>query len=293
MDWLTLPPLNSLRAFSAVAESGSFSRAADRLNVTPAAVSQQVRLLEDRLNVALVTRSGRGLALSPEGVALAKKLDSGFAQIFAGVAELTEAEVARPLQVTMSPAFATEWFMPRVTEFQTVHPEIPLVINPTAEVIELRPGGVDVAIRYHDLRRPKPAVHSLVVSDMIIVATPELIEGRDVSTPAALVALPWLQELGTNEAAGWLTFHGVIPETPLTVTNMPGHLIMDAVRRGDGITYSARAFFREDLKAGRVVALFSESGFGNYYVETGDGHLRPTVRCFVNWLMRQAETVRA
>ena len=74
---------------------------------------------------------------------------------------------------------------------------------------------------------------------------------------------------------------------------MPGHLIMDAVRRGDGITYSARAFFREDLKAGRVLALFSESGFGNYYVETGGDHLRPSVRCFVNWLMRQAETVCA
>ncbi|HMB75478.1 MAG TPA: LysR substrate-binding domain-containing protein, partial [Kiloniellaceae bacterium] len=105
------------------------------------------------------------------------------------------------------------------------------------------------------------------------------------------VGLPWLQELGTNEAAEWFTYRGVVPDRPLTVNHMPGNLIMDAVRRGDGITYTARAFFRNDLKAGNVVELFSEPLFGVYYIQTQQDHGRPTVKMFLDWLMSKAETV--
>jgi LysR family glycine cleavage system transcriptional activator len=111
--------------------------------------------------------------------------------------------------------------------------------------------------------------------------------------PASLTDLPWLQELGTNEAAEWFTYHGVVPDRPLTVNHMPGNLIMDAVRRGDGITYTARAFFRDDLEVGKVVELFSEPLFGVYFVETLPRPMRPAVRTFLDWLMSKAETVSA
>ena len=293
MDWLKLPPLNSLRAFSVVAETGSYTLAADRLNVTHAAVSQQVKALENRLGVVLVTRTGRGIELTNEGALLARDLDIGFAAVGRGVERLTEGEENRPVQVTMSPAFAVEWLMPRIMEFQYDNPDITLMLNPTSEVVELKPGGIDVAIRYRDRRRPHPDVEPVLISDMIVIGTPSLVGGRDLQDPASLTDLPWLQELGTNEAAEWFTYHGVVPDRPLTVNHMPGNLIMDAVRRGDGITYTARAFFRDDLEVGKVVELFSEPSFGVYYVETLPRPMRPTVRKFLDWLMSKAETVSA
>jgi LysR family glycine cleavage system transcriptional activator len=293
MDWLKLPPLNSLRAFSVVAENSSYTLAADRLNVTHAAVSQQVKALENRLGVVLVTRTGRGIELTNEGALLARDLDIGFATIGRGVERLSEGAENRPVQVTMSPAFAVEWLMPRIMEFQYDNPDITLMLNPTSEVVELKPGGIDVAIRYRDRRRPQPNVKPVLISDMIVIGTPSLVGGRDLQDPASLTDLPWLQELGTNEAAEWFTYHGVVPDRPLTVNHMPGNLIMDAVRRGDGITFTARAFFRDDLEVGKVVELFSEPFFGVYYVETLPRPMRPAVRTFLDWLMSKAETVSA
>ena len=291
MDWLKIPPLNSLRAFSVLAETGSYTSAAERLNVTHAAVSQQVKTLEDRLGTALVTRTGRRVQLTDEGADLARDLGIGFEAIARGVERLSGVVGERPVQVTMSPAFAVEWLMPRIMEFQYDNPGITLMLNPTPELVELKPGGIDVAIRYRDRRRPQPHAEPVLISDMIIVGAPSLLGDRRPRSPADLVDLPWLQELGTNEVAEWFTYHGIVPDCPLTVNHMPGNLIMDAVRRGDGITYSARAFFRDDLETGKVVELFSELAFGVYYVETPPGPIRPSVGLFLDWLMSKAETV--
>lgn len=183
--------------------------------------------------------------------------------------------------------------MPRIMTFRMAHPDIALMLDPTAAIVEPRPGGIDVAVRYRDRRRPVENLRPVLVSDMIVIGAASLIEGRDLSEPASLVHLPWLQELGTNEASDWFTFHGVVPERPLTLTHMPGNLIMNAVRRGDGVTYTARAFFREDLASGRVVELFSETAFGIYHVETQPEPLLPAVRTFLDWLFSEAETVTA
>jgi len=288
-----LPSLNSLRAFSVVAESGSFSAAAAQLNVTHAAVSQQVKSLEAHLGVSLTVREGRGIRLTAEGAALAHDLGSGFSTILRGVENLKEAASARPVQITMSPAFAVEWLMPRIMEFQYRHRDITLLLNPTAEVVELKPGGIDLAIRYCERDRLDGAVAPVLISDMIVIATPELLGGRKFDDPASLVDMPWLQELGTNEAASWLASHGVTLDRPLMINHMPGNLIMEAVRRGDGITYTARAFFRDDLQSGKVVELFSDAASGIYFLEAGPVALRPAVRTFANWLKAKAETVTA
>lgn len=293
MDWSDLPPLNSLRAFCAVAETGSYAAAGARLNVTQAAVSQQVKSLEAHLDVSLAVREGRGIRLTPEGLALARDLGAGFAAMRRGVESLTVSTAARPVQVTMSPAFAVEWLMPRIMEFQYQHQEITLMLNPTAEVVDLKPGGIDVAIRYCDRRRLNKEVTPVLVSDMIVIGTPSLLGEHTFDDPASLVDMPWLQELGTNEAADWLAWHGVELQRPLMINHMPGNLIMEAVRRGDGISYTARAFFQDDLRSGKVVELFSDPACGIYYIETAPGVLRPAVKTFVNWLREEAETVTA
>ena len=293
MDWSQLPSLTSLRAFAALAERKSYTRAATALNVSHAAVSQQVKALEERLGVSLVTRVGRGIALTMEGELLARDLEIGFAAIRRGVDVLGGAGASRPVQITMSPAFATEWLMPRIAEFQVQHPEITLMLNPTGEVVELKPGGVDLAIRYRSSDRLKSDVTSVLISDTVVIGTPSLIGTRALRDPAMLMDMPWLQELGTNEVAEWMARRGVKLDRPLIINHMPGNLIMEAVRRGDGITYTARAFFQDEIRSGQVVVLHSEPAFGHYYIETCPGVMRPPVKTFVNWLKTKIETVTA
>ncbi len=290
MNWADLPSLSSLRAFAAVADRGSYTQAATALNVSHAAVSQQVKALEERLGVPLVAREGRGIAITEEGETLARDLATGFAAIRRGVETLTGADAERPVQVTMSPAFAVRWFMPRITDFQKQHPEITLMLNPTAEVVELKPGGIDLAIRYGDSRGPQTKVDPILISDMLVVGTPALIGEQEIADPAMLVDLPWLQEYGTNEVADWMARHHVTLERPLMITHMPGNLIMEAVRRGDGITYTARPWVEEELRSGQLIGMFLEKAFGTYYIETRTGVLRPPVKTFVKWLKQQAAT---
>ncbi len=293
MNWSDLPSLSSLRAFSAVADTGSYTQAATALNVSHAAVSQQVKALEERLGVPLVARDGRGIALTEEGETLAQDLTTGFAAIRRGVETLTGADAERSVQVTMSPAFAVQWFMPRIMDFQKQHPGITLMLNPTAEVVELKPGGIDLAIRYRDSRGSDTKVDPILIADMVVVGTPALIGEREITDPAMLVDMPWLQELGTNEVADWIARHGVTLDRPLMITHMPGNLIMEAVRRGDGITYTARPWVEEELRAGQLIELFSDEAFGTYYIAMRPGVLRPPVKTFVKWLKRQAATEAA
>ena len=137
MTWSDLPSLNSLRAFATVAETGSYTQAGTTLNVSHAAVSQQVKALEARLEMTLVTREGRGIKLTNEGAALARDLATGFDTIRKGVEVLTGVDATRPVQFTMSPAFAMSWLMPRIMEFQLQHPEVTLMLNPTINLVEL------------------------------------------------------------------------------------------------------------------------------------------------------------
>lgn len=236
MVWADFPSLNSLRAFATVAETGSYSQAGAALNVSHAAVSQQVKALEARLGVTLVVREGRGIALTAEGVALARDLATGFAAIHRGVEALTGVDATRPVQVTMTPALAVSWLMPRITDFQHRHPGVELMLNSTAEVMTLTPGGIDVAIRFGAGRWPGMEVTPLLLSDLVVVAAPALIGTREITDPAMLIELPWLQELGTNEVSAWMERQGVTPKGPLKITHMPGNMIMEAVRRGDGLT---------------------------------------------------------
>ena len=293
MDWLKLPSLNSLRAFAAVADAGSYAVAARKLNVTQAAVSQQVKSLEQRIGISLVTRAGRGIELTNSGTRLARDLEAGFDLISRAVERTNEEAAARPVQVTMSPAFAVEWLMPKISEFQRQHPEITLMLNPTSQVVDLKPGGIDVAIRYRDTRRAKQGLETVLRTDMVVLGAPSLVGDIDLSDIASFAELPWLQELGTNEAAEWFTYHGIIPEHPLLVNHMPGNLIMSSVRRGDGVTYTARAFFVDDIAAGRLVELASEPLFGAYCIEVSPGELRSEVKTFLNWLRQKAEVITA
>lgn len=288
MDWRNLPSLNALRAFTVLAETGSYSRAADKLNVTHAAVMQQVKALNEHFGVHLVKRSGRKITLTEDGHQLARELEAGFSQIRQGVDSLSKSQQARPVQVTMSPAFASKWLMPRLADFQTSQPEVTLLFNPTGKVVDLEPGGMDVAIRYSRSDALEKDADVLIVLDLVIVGTPALIGSLDTTSPAALIHLPWLQELDTNEVANWFANQSVKIDQPLMISHMPGNLIMDSVKRGDGITLTARQWVEEEIRTGQLVALFPDDNAGVFYIHTLPGEQRSSVRLFVNWLKLQA-----
>lgn len=290
MAWSDLPSFSSLRAFAAVAETDSYSKAGALLNVTQAAISQQVKSLETRLGITLVVRVGRGIALTTEGARLARDLNKGFAAIREGIEALTGADAARPVQITTSPAFAAEWLMPRIPEFQRLHPEITLMLNPSADIMELNPGGIDLAIRFRDSRRAGNGDTPFLVSDAVVIGTPSLVGNRTYNDPAALMEMPWLEELGTNGVADWFDRRGVTVDRPLMISQLPGNLIMQAVRRGDGITHTLRTFFKDEIQSGRIVELHSEPAFAIFYVVTAPGATRPAVKTFLSWLEGKSDT---
>ena len=287
MDWSKLPPLNSLKAFAAVAECGSFAKAGAALNVTHSAVIQQVKALESRLGVKLVERHGRTVKLTPDGDNLARQVGIGFAAIGQGVEALTKTSVQRPVKVSMSPAFATMWLMPRLPGFREQHPEVLLQLIPTSEMVELAPGEADLAIRYHDTRQPMVPNETVMLADMVVVGTPSLGLAEAGTDPAALLDVPWLQELGTDEVADWIARRGIVVDRTIAISHMPGNLIMEAVRRGDGLTYTARPFVEADIASGSLVELFCEPAFGHYYLALRAGVAPAPVKVFTRWLRQQ------
>lgn len=291
MNWRILPSLNALKAFTAVAEHGSYSKGGAALNVTHSAVVQQIRSLERDIGTPLVLREGRGIALTAEGRRLADDLAEGFRKIGAGVEALTEAVDTRPVQVTMSPAFATKWLMPRLSDFQTRHPEITLLLNPTGHFIELKPGGIDIAIRYVRYDQMTDPVDTLLDLDLLVVGRPELLRAPETLNARDLLHRPWLQELGTQEVAHWFARQGVEMQPPPQISHMPGNLIMDAVKRGDGITYTVREWVEEDIERGDLIELFRERSAGQFYIHTLDLPQRVSVRTFIRWLRRQSNAL--
>jgi len=297
MDWRSLPSLNSLKAFAAVAETRSLSAAGRELNVTHAAVSQQIRSLEAFLGLQLVVREGRGVALTPEGRRLFEGVSTGFEAILETVDDLLQDDVARPLNITMTPAFAISWLMPRINDFRLKHPEIELMLNPSAEVVEFRPGGIDLAIRFGAGKWPGLDAELFLATNFAVVGANCLIGDRKIEKPEDLLDFPWLQEYGTNELAIWMERQGVVPKGKLNITHLPGYMVLEGLRRGDGISATAKTFIEPDIESGNLTVLFEEGiypGTG-YHLATRPGVKRPPLKAFLSWMrsMRAEQASRS
>lgn len=289
MNWQDLPPLSALRAFAAFAQTGNVAQAGVALNVSHAAISQQLRALESHLGVALLDRTGRALVLTDNGQRLADALSLGFGAIGTAVQELTGADASRPVHISTTPTFAASWLMPRLAGFRSVCPGVNLMIDPTPKMVDLTPGGIDVALRYGSGDWPGVNSELLLSSEMVVVAAPSLVPHRDTLTPADLADLPWLVELGTTESTNWLRSKGVDRGIAGGSTQVPGNMLLDGVRDGQGVAVTVRQFVEADLQAGRLVELFCENDAGGYHIVTRPGVLRPTVKVFVQWLRRQTK----
>ena len=147
-----LPSLAALRAFEAAARTGSLSAAGRELNVTHAAVGQQVRRLEAELGRRLLRREGRGVATTEDGARLAAGLAAGFGAIRRALAAFAAEDAARPLRLTTTPNFAANFLMPRMGAFRRAHPEVALRLDPTPALSEIGPEGAELAVRYGEGR---------------------------------------------------------------------------------------------------------------------------------------------
>ena len=293
MDWRSLPPLTALRAFSAFSETGTVVAAGEQLNVSHAAVSQQLRTLESFMGVSLVDRSARQMVLTVEGERLAKALRSGFQEISQCVRDLMQSDMDRAVQITTTPRFAASWLMPRLNDFQTRHPEINLMINPSPQLSNPEPGGIDVALRFGAGNWPSFDAEMLVATSMVVVAVPSLVEKCEIKDASDLLQFRWLQELGTDETHDWMQSHGVLDGQVERISQMPGNLILDGVLNGQGLTITALSLVLDYVEAGQLKVLFQDEGDTGYHIVTRREAHRPAVKTFLTWLRRQAALARS
>ncbi|MDU8928122.1 LysR family transcriptional regulator [Alisedimentitalea sp. MJ-SS2] len=287
IDWMSLPPLAALRAFAAYAETGNITKAGARLNVSHAAVSQQIRALEAHMGVALFDRTGRRLRMTAEGERLARALQQGFEGIAQTIDEMTGVEAERPLLVSATPTLASAWLVPRLPDFRAKHPGIDLMIDASAEVREIGPGGVDLSIRYGNGEWRGLETDLLLPSPVVVVGAASLYNGPTPCEIEALGEFPWLQEIGTNEASAFLSRHGASGELTHGTTSLPGNMMLEAVRAGQGLAAVALVTVEADIAAGRLNILCRDDRAQGYFIVTRPGVQRPPVREFVRWLRRQ------
>lgn len=288
IDWLSLPSLTALRALAALSETGSTVAAGARLNVSHAAISQQVKGLEEHLGLALVQRGGKALELTEEGRLLAEAVLNGVTGIEETVRRLCGEEASRPVLVTCTPTLASYFLMPRLAEYQLAHPEVSLMIDPTPQLRDVGPGGADIALRYGNGTWPGLDAHLLVRSPIAVLASPDLIPWEITPTPAELADYPWFQELGTNEASDFLGWQGAQLNPTRGLTSLPGNLMIEALRSGRGVGAMAKAFAVPDLEAGRLRLLHEDARKKGYYLLTRPESTRPAARDFARWLRREA-----
>jgi len=290
MEWRKLPPLSALRAFSAFARTRSVVAAGDALGVSHAAISQQLRVLEGHLNVALLDRSGRALRLTPKGERLAQEIGRAFAQMQEAIEEVTDARDARPLHISVTPTFAARWLMPRLAGFRAAYPDIDLMIDPTADLVTLAPDGIDVAVRFGAGDWPDLEATLLWESSMVVVAAPRLVGDLACDNLEALAEFPWIEEFGNSETSSWLKQHGVATRAA-SVLRVPGNLMVDGARDGQGGAVTVRRFVERDIDAGRLRVLHEEKNAGTrYYIVTRQGVQRAPLNAMVSWLKREART---
>jgi LysR family glycine cleavage system transcriptional activator len=296
-----MPPLSALRAFEAAARLKSFSKAADELNVTPAAISHQIHALEADLGVRLFHRRSRTVELTASARLLQPGLSEAFAGIQASVRRLRAHNETGTLTVTASPSIAAKWLVMRLHQFQAQHPEIDVRISATDEIVDLTRGDFDLAIRYGTGRYPGLEVELLLQNEVFPACSPRLIkDGPPLRTPGDLRhhALIHIDQATDRYPlvptwAMWLKAAGVGGVPPAAgLTFSMGYMAMDAAIAGHGVVLAYSAIAAADLAAGRLVRLFSLAlpDLFAYYVVTAPGALeRPKVRAFRDWLRREAD----
>tara|TARA_R110000824_G_scaffold118960_14_gene271925 strand:- start:46062 stop:47036 length:975 start_codon:yes stop_codon:yes gene_type:complete len=292
-----LPPLNALRAFEAAARHGNFSRAAEELHVTHAAVSHQVRALEEEAGVALFHRTGRAVVLTDAGRSLLPILTSAFDEMAEGWA-LTRGDVGGPVTVSVEPSFAARWLVMRLGKFNRAHADIGLRLIPSSEMTDFERQDVDIGIRYGLGGWDKLTCERLFEATVYPVCSPALLlaamdQGHPIQEPADLVHHNLLHEETVAHWEAWLEAAGIEGADWASRGSLfvEASLALQAAAAGQGVALANDPLAMADLSEGRLVRLFEletpdDEAYWLVYPERSARKAK--VQAFRNWIREEA-----
>lgn len=283
-------PLNALRMFDAAARHLSLTRAAQELHVTQAAVSQHIRNLEERLGKPLFRRLPRGLALTDEGQALWPVVAQSFERIEQSLQQVAEPRPREILTVGVVGTFAIGWLIPRLSQFQQLHPYIDLRLLTNNNRVDLAGEGLDAAVRFGDGAWHGTHAQMLLRAPLSPMCTPML--AQQLREPADPARQTLLRSYRTQEWEGW--FAGLDQAAPLARGAMfdSSLTLAEAAAQGAGIALLPARMFEHMLQQGRLVRPFAhEVDTGAYWLTyLKSRQASSALQTFRQWLMTQLQT---
>jgi LysR family glycine cleavage system transcriptional activator len=286
-------PLQALRTFVEVSQRGSITAAAQALHVTPGAISQQIRLLEERLGIALLVRERHGMRMTEAGADVYPMLSAAFAQVDKAVDMLEAMKARQSLTVSTVATFAASWLVPRLGRFKQRHPHIEIRVEATPALVDLRRDHVDVALRHGLGDYPGLDVVPLMAPVLVPVAAPGLAASVTLTEPADCLDYPLLHDADRADWPLWLSAHGVAQDPRAQRGNAfdDDFLLIRAAESGQGLALVPAAHAQEEIAAGRLVQVLDKpwpSRFAYYAVSRPGAAQRPEVRAFIDWILEEA-----
>jgi LysR family transcriptional regulator, glycine cleavage system transcriptional activator len=299
-----LPPLNALRSYEAAARHLSFTKAAGELGVTPAAVSHQVKMLEDQIGIPLFQRVNRQLVLTEAGGACLPGIRAAFEGLAEAVGSISVAGRRGVLTVSVAPSLAGKWLLPRLERFKSIHPDIDVRVSASLQLVDFASGEIDLAIRYGTGRYPGLKSERLISEAVVPVCSPKLLDGpHPLQSPADVRFHTLLHDDSPDDDAScptwemWLKAAGV---DGIDATRGPrfnqSSLVLEAAILGHGIALAKSTIAAADLAEGRVVKPFELTlplEFAYYIVTPESKGLMPKVDLFIGWLKEEVMTTTA
>ncbi len=271
-----LPALTAMRIFEVVGQTGSFTRAAERLNLTQSAVSRQVKHLEEQLGADLLVRRHHRLELTAAGVQLFEALQHAFHEVELAVRGIEEKGNRNRLRVNVPPTFARRWLMPRLPGLRQAHPELDVSLGTKLSDSLAERGLLDCAIRFGDGEWPMLKATRLMTERHIAVCSPALLQGVDRDRPAELSRFTFLHVLASDDRR-YLTWRHWLNAAGLDEVDTRGGLEFDlldlaieAACDGLGVSVVDRFMVERELASGRLVQLLDVEveGHESYWLVT-------------------------
>jgi LysR family transcriptional regulator, glycine cleavage system transcriptional activator len=283
-------PLTALRSFEVAGRLESFTLAAEELFISQAAVSRQIRELEQLLGEPLFERRHRSVALTGSGRKLLAVLTPSFDRIDECLEDIRGTSATSELKISVEPSFAACWLVPRLPEFRKRHPDVDVSIDADTRTIEFRTGQAQLAIRHSVTVTAWPRTesrHLIDVRMLPVIATDRLERGPPILSPQDLFAYGLLHEETRDAWSRWFDAAGVtMPETAKGPVYADDGLVLQAVLRGQGVALLDEAFAEEEIRAGRLRQLFdlTVSNGAYWLVVRSFDRLAPAAADFVRWV---------
>ncbi len=283
-------PLNALRAFEVSARHLNFTRAALELHVTQTAVSQHVKNLEARIGAPLFRRLPRGLVLTDEGAALLPVLVQSFGRISSVLAQFGEGRAREVLSVGVVGTFAVGWLMPRLKDFQQLHPFVDLRLFTHNNRVDIAGEGLDYAIRFGDGAWHGTEAEALMPSPLSPMCAPSL--AAELRRPADLHGAMLLRSYRSDEWAAWFAAAGIECPVVRGAVFDSSLTMAEAVAQGAGVALLPVAMFSREVRQGRLVQPFDiATQNGSYWLARLKSKPEgAAMQVFRTWLLEAART---